>query len=198
MALVTCDSVGQGLIAWLNNASTAEKDALCAALDCGGSSLPAYTSPADNGKVLTIDGTGNLVWQTPASGGLATVTSTDSSSVDFSGNGTAGTPLTASVKVSGAANNALAQTAGGLAVDNASLTFSTATNDLTFTDNTGAANAVDLSSLKELPAFTSPADDGKVLMIDGVTNQPVWDDPVCSVVTTTSATLTAADTGKLW
>jgi hypothetical protein len=35
----------------------------------GGATLPTPTMPADQSKVLTVDGTGNAVWQAPASAG---------------------------------------------------------------------------------------------------------------------------------
>jgi hypothetical protein len=63
-----------------------------------------------------------------------TVTSTDSNSIDFSGVGTVGSPLTASIKVDALAGNLLAVTASGVKVDPASvkaaLTFDNELQDL--------------------------------------------------------------------
>jgi hypothetical protein len=52
-------------------------------------------------------------------GGITSITATDSSSIDFSGNGTTGTPLTAVSKVSATAGNALTINTDGLFVPTA-------------------------------------------------------------------------------
>lgn len=53
MALVTCNKLGQSLTAWLNGATEQERDALCAALECGGGAFDISDS-------MTITGTGKL------------------------------------------------------------------------------------------------------------------------------------------
>lgn len=69
------------------------------------------------GQVLSkVDGQNyNTEWVTPESGGgISTVATSDSNSVDFSGNGSIASPLSAEVKVSADSNNALELRSGGL------------------------------------------------------------------------------------
>lgn len=86
---------------------------------------------ASAGNQLVVDGSGLFV-PAPAA---AAITATDTATIDFTGNGTAGTPLTAAVKKSATANNALVLDATGLWVP----TF--ASTDTATIDFTGAGTA---------------------------------------------------------
>jgi hypothetical protein len=66
------------------------------------------------GNALSVDANGLYVATPTASTGLVSVTATDSPTVDFSGNGTVGTPLTAVTKISATAGNALVANTDGL------------------------------------------------------------------------------------
>ncbi|MNV09973.1 hypothetical protein D3C71_1004830 [compost metagenome] len=67
------------------------------------------------GNALTVDGTNGLFVATPAAG-LTAVNSTDSTTIDFTGNGTSGNALVAAVKVSADADNAIESRGDGLYV----------------------------------------------------------------------------------
>jgi hypothetical protein len=66
------------------------------------------------GNALSVDANGLYVATPTASTGLASVTATDTSTIDFSGNGTAATPLTAVTKISATAGNAITANTDGL------------------------------------------------------------------------------------
>ena len=81
---------------------------------------------------------------------LVKITSSDSSTVDFSGDGTSASPLTASVKVSSTANNLLTTDANGLFVSGSGLTAAatapTDSSDGTITTNIVGTNTTILGT----------------------------------------------------
>lgn len=146
MSLVTCARVGDALTDWLDTASQLKKDALCEALGCGhtdeeiaavfmncdgvahipGTAIPScdemdaaitaaiedtFTGGTD-GQVWTKRADGTQGWADPS---LA-LSTTDSTSAAFTGDGTAANPLSADVIVNPDADNLIEQTGTGLKV----------------------------------------------------------------------------------
>ncbi len=97
-----------------NNSFTGNALLVEQATDIHANYVPAAYTPTSDNVAGHLEGIDDAL--AGVGGGLSAVASTDSVTVDFSGDGTSGSPLTGSVKRSAVAGNALVENADGLFV----------------------------------------------------------------------------------
>lgn len=190
MGLVTCNTQGDSLTDWLNNAPQTKKDALCAALgcdegasyvDCSGNDLPdgaAVASCADldevrlpagtAGQHLILDPSGNAVWADESDGLPVGGTNGQILTINVAGDPVWADP--ANPFPAGTEGQHLVLDAAGNPIwaDDNGLPVGGTDGQHLVIDNTG--NAVWADEIPELPAGGT---DGQVLIINAA-GDPEW------------------------
>jgi Collagen triple helix repeat (20 copies) len=126
----------------------------------------------------------NTTWiDAPTGGSGSTFASTDGTTIDFSGAGTTASPLTAEVKISGTAGNALVQNSNGLFVPTVTPGITSVTSTDTATIDFSGAGTSASSLTADVKRSTLVANNRITAQTDGLHVAPVAVQKAGSVIT---------------